>query len=192
MVMDGIHNPKVLIAEGRAAFGATDLLVVPGVNCHAMSTQSMTLNRVWYQPFFVKTTITLANLVIEVTALAVAGNARLGIYRADRDLQPGALVEDVGVVSIAANAVVTIATTQMLAPDRYLIAYTADGTATLRVIRGSFPSMPLNSLGATPIVNTVSVAKAYAVYADPGTVWDTVQNSNVGFQLFCALDVGAP
>ncbi len=90
--------------------------------------------------------LTLNTLSIYVTIAAVAGSARLGLYKDAGAKNPSgcALVADFGVVSVAALNVVTLAINQAITPDsEYWLALVSNGTPTLGKVAG--PSN--NSLG---------------------------------------------
>jgi hypothetical protein len=80
-----------------------------------------------------------------------------------------------------------------LQEGRYLIAATLEEAATLRQIGGATPFTGLNSaLSATMMPYEFKVSKAYAALADPGTAWDTVSVSPVGFRYWVFLSVATP
>lgn len=188
----GVNNPGPMpIAEGRPAASGTNSLSVPGVAFAGHSTKTMTVDRVWYQPMRTATKIVLANLWVRVTG-ALGTLARLGIYEADTDLQPGALVVDIGTIPTNGIAVVTLATTQSLGPGNYLIACTCNSSPTFGVNLGAFPTGMDQAMGDTDLIVALSVAKAYGVLSDPGTAWDTQGKASTPYHYFVLCEVGTP
>lgn len=195
--MSSISNPAAFspVAKGRPAKTGTDYLIVPGAMFDAAGGQiALTVDRVWYQPLVVVTDVILANLFVDVQIAAGGGLlARLGIYRANKNWQPTELVIDIGTIPIDGVTVVSIAVTEILGPGRYLIALTANGTATMGAYRAMSEFGILRTLGGSPILRALSVGRAYAALPDPGEAWDTTSSINSGgFQNFAILDIGTP
>lgn len=139
---------------------------------------TFTHNRDYYEPFSTPVPIVIDQLAAEVTTGA-AGNIRIGIYRSDRDFQPlGAPLADSGDLSAAAGAVKTYTpgTPITLQAGRYLgvlnLSVAAIGMRTYRCN----PAATLSTMGANPI-NLLHVARTYAAFPTPGTLWDTTDAS---------------
>lgn len=161
------------IAEGRPEAGGTVYLVKPGVELFDTGTGTLTQNESRYEPFLVSTAIDIDQLVIEVTTNVASSNIRLGIYEADEDWQPGALVAE-GAVSAATTGVKTLSVTETLTPGRYVAAINTDsvGVAYRRWQGGSRYAGFLTTLGASPFIGKMSVLTSYGAFPDPGTAWN--------------------
>jgi len=183
------------VPEGRADWvpgtAGNPNISVPGVDLVTVSTAVMVANRLYYEPVYVATTITLDRLICEITA-GVAGNARMGIYNADRDWQPTSLVVDGGQFATGVAAVINLAINVTLQPNRYLFAIHADAGPTVRFTRGGarYPGYG-SSLGATPFTTQLFIALAYGPLADPGIPWNTVTSTTTAtvHQVFCRVSV---
>lgn len=108
---------------------------------------------------------------VHVQALAALGNCRLGLY-ADNGGQPGALIRDVGVVSVATTGVKWLTMIQTLQPGTYWGACLFDSSPGMR---GS-SSTPIGPamLGFTSGTDVTrkggwSVAQGYGALPDPFT-----------------------
>ena len=184
-------------AEGRAKSATVTYLSVPGVETSTVTAQGITADRLYYMPMCVTSTISLDQLVVEVTIAGAGGTvARLGIYNADTDWQPTSLVEDSGLtatVPLDAAAVTEISIGQTLTAGRYLLAYVGNGGPALRIVKGgSRYAGYLNTLGATPFVEQLYVAFAYAALPDPGTAWDTVVTAATPFRYWIFPRISSP
>lgn len=189
-----------IFAAARPKVGSTVYFTLPGVTIGDGSLATFTPgnNRIHYMPIEVKSTITV-NLAFEVTTNGGTGEtARVAIYNADTDMQPGSLVYGSNAIAIdsgagAAPVVKTVAAAQQLTPGRYLLAIRTDGaSAAFRRVVGSPPGGLglLTTIGTTGIISEMRKnSSTYAAFPDPGTTWDTVNNANTGliYSVFCQV-----
>jgi len=164
---------------------------IPGVEASAVTTAAIVANTIIYQPFLVVTAITLDQLICEITT-GVAGNARMGIYNADRNWQPTSLVVDGGQFATGVAAVITLAINVTLQPGRYLFTLHSNVDPTFRIVRGgSRYSGYRLTLSANPFPIFFRVAQAYGALPDPGIAWDNVGYVTVPFyySVFCRISV---
>ncbi|GAG85064.1 unnamed protein product [marine sediment metagenome] len=89
---DAHHSEE--IPDGRAVGGGVTYLTIPGVIGLGSTTATglLAANK-YYHPIYVRTPITVDAIVVEITANGGPGStARAGIYHADVNWQPGALI----------------------------------------------------------------------------------------------------
>jgi hypothetical protein len=164
-------------APGRPKSG-TSYFSVPDINPVSASTTGSILSSTdYYAGFLVRSPIVLDQLAIEVVA-GSATNIRIGLYAADLSWQPvGAPLADSGNLDAITPAVKTYSPSAaiVLPPGRYLTVYNADGTPNLRMVRADSPGAAGydQALGASPVISTWRVARAYAAFPTPGTAWTT-------------------
>lgn len=188
------HHPEE-IPDGRGKSATETFLTIPGISAQGQTTQARGSNTIYYYPIYVRTPITIDQIVIEVTGAAGAGEkCRITIYEADKDWQPGVAVIATGEIACDAIAVVTtgIADT-ILKEGRYLMACIFEGITTLRTLQ--YPTILHGyaaTLGATPFIRYLSVAQAYGALPDPGTAWDTATQADEGPQYFMFVRVKTP
>lgn len=171
---DAHHSEEV--PRGRARHGGNNWLVHPGIMPISQAVYAPAANQIFYMPIIVHTPITIDAVVIEVTIAGAGGTrGRVAIYNADVNWQPTTLVVATAQIPVDGVAVVTTAiAATVLQEGRYLIAYTSDINATLRLVRGSTDCWGVNPvLGVNLWTSLAYVAAAYAALPDPGTVWDT-------------------
>jgi hypothetical protein len=177
------------IAEGRPKAGAVISYTLPGVETFAATTLAVSANVIRYFPILVVTPITLDQLAVEVTAAGAGSTtARLGIFNADADWQPGTLVVDGGTVATDSTGVKTATINTTLQPGRYLLALNSDGGATLRGRHGGtrYAGFPA-AIGAA-FMATMTKSLAYAAFGSPGTAWDTqLTSSGFIYIVFCRV-----
>ena len=166
-----------LQASGRGARSGETYLTLPGVYLIATSTFTTTINTDVYHAIRVESPIVVDQLLMEVTAGAV-GNARIGLYRADRSWQPiGAPLADSGNIDVSANGVKTYTpgTPVFLARGRYLTVFNTSVEHAVRIYRGDVLGMTAidSTLGATALFADVEVGRTYAAFPTPGTAWST-------------------
>lgn len=162
------------VVQGRAERTAETYFVVPGAGLVNTSTVVAVADRDVYSPWMVSTPIVVDQLAFEVTAL-VAGNARVGFYRADRDWQPfGAPLADSGDISTGTTGVKTYtpSTPIVVRPGRYLSVINANVAPTIRIFRGGFGVLD-DGLAATGFLNEPWVTRSYAAFQTPGSPWDS-------------------
>ena len=177
-------------AEARPKAAATELLIVPNVGFIAQGSSALTATRLYYMSFVVRTSITVTQMTIEVTAASGAGTGvMVGIYKADTDWQPTTLELDGGELLTDAIAVVSVTgLSTVLQPGNYLIAMHAESNPTLRYARGAAPFInPVVS--ATILPSFLYVAKAYAALSNPGTAWDTPTYATTPLQYYVFLGI---
>jgi len=97
-------------------------------------TLTVNANRLYGFILFVARTMTFDAIYCRVRTLAEGKSARLGIYKLDSALAPGALVKDYGTVSVATTGAKSIAADQQLTRGYYLGAFISDGTPEMEVI----------------------------------------------------------
>lgn len=97
-----------------------------------VGTFSVTMNRLYAQPFIISHNTTMTKLGIEVTTAAAAGKLlRLGLYSNNGSV-PDALILDAGTLPADGIAVLESAISQALTPGLYWMALVTDG-GTLQV-----------------------------------------------------------
>lgn len=191
--IDAHHSAEV--ARGRPKYGATELIMQLSGDPYSMSTISLALNVVHYFPMIVHTPITIDSFFVEITIAGGAGTkGRFGIYKADTDWQPTDLVVASAEFAVDGVAVVeTALASTVLQEGRYLKAITMNATATFTCSRGTSKLLgAISTLGANAPVLGINVAKAYAALADPGTAWDTVVNTALGFHDAVWIGIDTP
>lgn len=194
-VYDGSNwIPASVLADPRAKTASTTKLTVPGIDLISQSTATVSANQIRYAPFVVYTPIVADQIVCEVTTQGAASTtARLGIYKANLDLQPTDLVLDAGTVAVDSTGVKTISISQALAPGNYLTAFNTDGTPTMRTWRGGSRYSGLHAaLGTNSFPQTLRVNETYAAYASSGTDHDSSGNVAVPIEQIILLRVSTP
>lgn len=168
---------------GRPQASGVETWVIPGIAVGSITVGTNTINEVRYEPFFVHSEITIDRLAVEVTSSVGSSTLRIGVYEADVDLQPGALVVE-GAVSSASNAVVTLTVNELLMPGRYLAAVNSSHSSiqTRRFVASNGPASFVSGLGANAMVAKISKSLTYAALGDPGTPWDTLTSLSTGMQ----------
>jgi len=140
----------------------------------------------------VATQITIDQLLLEVTT-AVAGSIRLGIYSADTDWQPVALILDAGTVDCSTTGVKSISINQTLSPGRYLLVLVSDVGPTVRVVRGGNRYAGLNTaIGTSAMIMSLYRAFTFAPLPDPPSDWDTIYTSSYPFNHAVLVRVATP
>lgn len=180
-------------APGVGYDGVNARYAIPGAAFDSVTTASPSANNIRYFPIYIENACTFDQLTFEVTAAAVAGSsARLGIYKADSDLQPTSLVVDAGTVAIDTTGVKTVSISTTLDPGFYLQCMHQSGAPTLRVFRGSAEySGFLQAMGTSPFYNAFQKSQTYNA-ATPlpstGTTWDTQGGSSAtGFNYYILM-----
>lgn len=164
---------------GRALGNSITYYSLPGCSPKGVSTNATTANRIYYEPIFVEAACTIDSLLVEVTVAGAASTtARLGIYQADTNRQPGARILDAGTVAVDSTGVKTISISQNLARGLYILAFQSDGAPTIRVVQADLTGGSVQpGMGAAGLVGGTFVNKAYAAYADPGDAWTGIYGS---------------
>lgn len=187
-------NDPVLLKPQLSALGNAKISAgaqqwgIPNTFLSAVGTSALSAGDLRYVPLFVMQYVKLTAFQIEVTAgPASAANFRIGIYKADSELQPrGAPIFDSGSVSVGIGFTGIKSQTGLtieLSPGSYLIALNADVAMTVRTFTSDTPIV-VSALGASPFAQRFSKTLAYAAFTNPGTAWDTISASAGGQQNF--------
>jgi hypothetical protein len=120
---------------------------VPGLRPTGQGTALQSMDRLWYEPWFLETSATLDRLAVEVvTTAGSAGKVlRMGIYNANTSWIPTTLVVDAGTVAVDALGIQAATVNVTLPAGRYMCAWVlpTTGTApTLRQIAGTVNYYP--------------------------------------------------
>lgn len=139
-------------------------------------TESLTANRVHYQPFLVTAPIYVDGTRFNVTSgPASAANVRTGIYLADSNCQPvGAPVLDAGDTAVGTSATGTFftqVTPVLLQPGMYVTAINTSVALTVRVQRGGIVGTDVGN-GASSIISLMYAAQTQGAFPNPGTAWN--------------------
>ena len=184
-----VVDKRVIMAEtgfeiptGRfKASGTTVYYTIPGVGVTSQSTLALVTAADYFFPMLVSSTVTIDRLAAEVetAAGAVGVTFRMGLYRADTDWQPTALLLDSGTIGATSAGIRTYSpAATVLSPGRYLGVMAASSTPTMRTALGSVPGGAyLDTLGATMSITQFRNGRAYAAFPDPGTAWNAVTNA---------------
>ena len=151
--------------------------MVPGLGVGDINTRAQTTDRDYYEPFHVDTPISISVLGVEVTT-ASAGNIRIGIYRADANLQPiGAPLADSGNLDTTSTGVKTYTPGSpiYLRRGRYLGIHNCSASITLRTTLLYVGPYNANSSawGTSSVIQERYVSRAFAAFPTPGTAWTT-------------------
>lgn len=176
---------------GRPKDASGAYLSIPGFSHSNISTSAITADRLYHEPIYIASRMTLDQICIEVTTAGAANKkARLAIYIADTDWQPVALILDAGEVAVDSTGVKAIAINQVLTPGRYLLVLVSNGAPTLRYALGSHLGEGyLTTLGATPYIYGYRRIFAYGALPDPPTDWDLVDAGGGAFHHFIWLRI---
>ena len=160
------------VGEGRPEAVGLTVYALPGLAVVAQSTASFNTGVLNYQALIVRETLTLTALVAEVTAGNGASRlVRGGLYEADPDWQPGALVADVE-FDASTTGVKTTSASAILTPGRYLVAREVNDA---NVICRTWSTNPLwLTTGANGLVRGFQVSRSYGALDDPGLAWTTI------------------
>lgn len=130
----------------------------------ALSTALLVVNRLYALPFIISQKRVIDQMAFNVTAF-VAGNIRIGIYKAGTDGYPSTLVADVGAVVISANGVKTLSASPLpitLGPGLYYLAMVTDSAST---VRGFAVASMLPVLGVSSALGTAQMLGYYVALA---------------------------
>jgi len=136
----------------------------------SLSTVVPTLNLLQAKLLVVAKTVSIVQLLAEVTAAGSAGAVgRLGLWADGADGYPAALIVDAGTIDCTTTGVKTVTVAQTLTPGRYWLSYTAQvATATVRGDIGRDTTTPSNLSGMAS-ARQVGVQSAGVTGALPGT-----------------------
>jgi hypothetical protein len=152
--------------------GGTVHYVLPGVMIKSLGALNLGTTGRIYTPLIVQESLTVTGLVTEITSGNAGGRlTRLGLYEADFNWQPGALLAE-GEVDCSTTGIKVVTVSETLAAGRYLLAAQGNNTGlAFRLARVIYPVWA--QLGANGILNSLSVATAYGAMPDPGLDWTT-------------------
>lgn len=172
-----------LVERGHPNPAGGTMVGLPGVSATATTTFAVTTDTIYYYPILVLDAITVDAVLCEVTSGA-GTVARMGILSANTAWQPTAVVQDAGTVDPSTNAVKTASFTAIgLTAGRYLLAFVANGAATIRLIQGVGPASSLvSTIGANPHVLRFSKASVGTGALSAANVWDTATGGSGAFQ----------
>lgn len=185
------NSAQVVAKTGIAKITAgTQQWGIPNTSFTTGGTTALVINEDRYVPFRVDYPLTMSAWQVEVTAAPASNaNIRIGVYLANTDMQPAAATApayDSGAVAVASGFTgIKTATglSVVLVPGMYLAAINCDVVMTLRTVVG--PSFIVNAaLGATPLVQRVSVARSFAAFPTPGQQWTAINAVAAGSQHF--------
>jgi hypothetical protein len=133
------------------------------------TTISVVANRHYAHPFIVGKQTTWDTIGVEVTTAGAGGSlARLGIYEAQSDGTPGALVLDAGTVLVDATGDREISITQELSAGFYFLTFVSDGTPVIRAaILGETGAGWLGSASVSSSSATIFRAHTFGALPDP-------------------------
>jgi len=164
------------VGEGRIKTATEETYLLPGVNVvNARGTTSYgTVGGIYYFPIVVREALQITGVVAEITGGTGAGRlARIGIYEADLDLQPTALVGE-GEVDCSTTGIKSVAVAETLPPGRYLLAMRHNSTAiTWRFQRAVLTSIPLGTDNYVTALQDLA-SGSYGPLPDPPVPYDTI------------------
>ena len=175
LLTDLLGGDNATSAQPNAKIGGGALqLGVPNAQFTSVATRALSANRVHYLPFRVAGPLTVDRVSFEVTTgPASAANMRVGLYRADDELQPdGAPLFDHAVaVGSATTGVFTQAIANaVLAPGWYLSTMNPGVAMTVRILNGGHTILA-PTLGVNPIHQFLFASQTYGTLPTPGTPW---------------------
>jgi hypothetical protein len=146
------------------------------------STTAVAVNTLWAMPFVVQRPTKFDTISAEVTTAGASSNLRLGIYRDNGNLYPGALIFDSGNISGATTGVkdsTITASLQILQPGLYWLTYEHSATAPqIRILPGSgYLSLWPPLLGTTIPGYAYSVAHTVGALPNPYTAGGTLRTA---------------
>lgn len=182
---DGEVTGSSVVPRGRPkTSGTTESFGLPNKGFFSQSTTALAANTDRYFPLYVTTPIVFTSINFEVTTTpATNSNVEIGIYNADLNQQPvGGPIYDSGNISVANGftGIKTVSGTSIsLQPGTYLIAINCSVAMTLRELNS--PSSFINSsLGTNALGRGFTIARAYAAFPNPGSLWTATDVNNSG------------
>ena len=169
------------VATTAFAAAAVERATTPGLRASryygsfpaaAVTTFTITANRLYYFPFFVPQATTFTRIGINVTTGA-AGNARLGIYANSNGIPSGAPTLDAGTVDVSTTGEKEIVISQALAAGWHWLAVVSDVAPTLTAENLATAVLLCNvgSLsGAAGNVTHVQQSFTYAALPTPSSI----------------------
>jgi hypothetical protein len=125
---------------------------IPGNQVRGTSTREMTLNYMFYFPWFVEVPYPIDQLGVEVTTAAAGALPRLGIYNADTNWQPSTLFLDAGTVDASTTGLKTKAVSVTLPAGRLIGVIVSNISCNIRLIKTDGAGM--SGVGIGPSVGT--------------------------------------
>lgn len=184
------------VAQGRLVVAATTYYNLPNVAFNAQSTLAIAANTARYFPIKIDTSITIDQLVTEVTTASGSGGstARLALYAAGTDWQVGALVVDGGTVATDSTGVKAATVNTVVSSGRYYLVINADVGFTARSIRGSLVASHMRwSAGSSSVfVGALTVAQTYGAFPSTGDAISTVTFNTTQLDYAMAIRVSVP
>jgi hypothetical protein len=168
------------LVEGRAKSATLTAITMPGVTLvGGSSTFTCSPNRAQYLPRRVQTSITIDQILFEVTTAVASCNGRVAIYAATNDYQPtGAPLADTGAIDCSTTGIktTTLATPLVLSPGLYLIWENySTGNPVLRAAQVSWSFLGAGpSLGGNIAINQIYAAQTYGAPPTTPLAWDSV------------------
>ncbi len=191
--MTNSHIPSGVFS-GRAKSASTTYPNLPGISVVTIAPVARAIDTLYYEPMILDTRSTLDELWLEVTTLAAAGVARMGIVAADANWQPlGSAIVTSGEIDTSTTGIKKATALAIpLSAGRYLrlVRFGVVGP-TVRIHRGSIRGAPfVTGMGASGSVITLTKAEAYAAtFSAPVTPWDTATGGSTPFEntVLCVL-----
>lgn len=182
------------VAEGRPAISGTGQIMMPGIEGTGLATNTLGSNEVLYGPWYVASSITIDQLLVEVTSAGAAGKLiRLGLYNADANWQPTTRLADGSVAADGALGMRSLSVSLTLPAGRYLTAVNTDGTPAIRGVRGGQRYMGfVTTVGSSGFVAAWKAAQAYGAFPDPGLAAATATGSSSIFLNYVFARVTSP
>lgn len=191
--LHGSHNARA----GRPVLAGTTYYSFPGTIGGGSGGDDVLANRLYYGSWVVDTTITIDRLVTcLLTDPAGVGDVhlRIGLYEADENWVPGALVVASGELTFpsgATDTTITATVNEVLPPGRYMSAIICE--AALETSSEPFGAM----LAWDPIRGSylaiISAAVSYGALPDPGPAIDNLgPYTDNGHYTFVGCRISAP
>jgi hypothetical protein len=180
-------STAVVLSGQPQTAGGTLLWGIPtSEKATTTSTTNLNANQVRYVWMKVEYSITVNAHQFEVTTTPASNaNVRVGIYRADKTLQPtGAPLYDSGDIAVANGftGIKTITGLSVALPAAmYLVAINIDTNMGMRAINVGTSAVD-GTMGANCLVQKVVASQTYGAFPNPGTSWTTLNDSNAGMQ----------
>ncbi len=168
--------------------GGYRLSGVPGVSMsNAGGNSALYGPRAYMTPLIAVATTTIATAELRVTTASTASKtARIAIYNADSNWQPGDLVSDLGTVATDSTGRKTITGLSVALPaGYYLVRMHLQDTTTIEAHYGESPWWSNHPLAQNhPAVYGIVTTLAYAAAETPGTALDSFAYNSSGVYSF--------
>lgn len=127
----------------------------------------VTANRLFFAPVVIPKGFTADQIAIRVNS-AVAGEARLGIYKNRAGNLPGELILDSGALSVnVVNSTVFATISQALPPGKHWLAFVSDAAANVFRDSGTHYALGVGSIYSGGASGTSGIHRAYTYGALP-------------------------